>query len=68
MHDGLDVLNEWSFRFGRNSAPSLGILVGPLSRPIEASKAPVCYVCNTSILLKNSVFRVDHNLKGHGRP
>ena len=39
--------DEWVLR--ADSAPSLATPVGPLPRSIEASKAAVCYVRNTSI-------------------
>jgi hypothetical protein len=38
------------------------------SRPTEASKPTVGYVRNTSILLKNSNFRFDHNSEDRWRP
>jgi hypothetical protein len=50
--------DEWVLR--ADSAPSLATPVGPLPRPIEAFKAAVCYVRNTSILLKNPLFWRQH--------
>jgi hypothetical protein len=38
--------DEWVLR--ADSAPSLATPVGPLPRSVEASKAAVCYVRNTS--------------------
>ena len=37
-------------------------------RPTDASKAAVWYVRNTSIVLKNSNFRIDHNSEDRWRP
>ena len=42
--------------------------VGRAIRPIEASKDAVCYVRFTSILLKNSNFRGDHNSEDRWQP
>jgi hypothetical protein len=43
---------EWRLRRALRSSPNRPSYAA--SRPIEASKAVACYVCNTSIALKNS--------------
>jgi hypothetical protein len=39
---------QWNDRYGADSGPSRGDLCRRALRPIEASKAAVCYVRNTS--------------------
>jgi D-3-phosphoglycerate dehydrogenase len=56
LRDDLLGSDEWVLR--ADSAPSLATPVGPASPPIEASKAAVCYVRNSSILFQNALTKV----------
>jgi hypothetical protein len=52
--------SQWNDGFGADSGPSQGDSRRRAIRPTEASKAAVCYVRNTSILLKNPLFWCQH--------
>ncbi len=64
--------SQWNDGYGANPGPSRGDPCRRASRPIEASKAAVCYVRNTSIrdvrLLGTSVARQVELTRGFSRP